>query len=71
MKDIRESYMEKKTNKEKPEAAYKAEIYHLKQEITKQKEANMNNSERSLARINMQQIAIDNLQKEKTTTSMK
>ena len=50
MKDIRESYMEKEqTNKEKLEAAYKTEIYHLKQEIIKQKQANMDNIERSLA----------------------
>ena len=66
MKDMQESYMEREQiNKEKLEAAYRAEIHHLKKEITKQKEANMTNNESALARINMQQIAIDNLQKEK------
>ena len=66
MKDMQESYIEKEQiNKEKLEAAYRAEINHLKKEITKQKEANMTNSESALARISMQQMAIDNLQKEK------
>ena len=52
-------------NKEKLEAAYRAEIHHLKKEITKQKEANMTNSESALARISMQQVARRQLTKRK------
>ena len=64
MKDMQESYIEKEQiNKEKLEAAYRAEIHHLKKEITKQKEANMTNNESALARISMRQMAIDNFQK--------
>ena len=63
---IRESFMEKEqTNKEKLEAAYRTEIYNLKQEVAKQKQANVNNYETSLARLNFQENTIYTLEQEK------
>ena len=52
MKDMQESYMEREQIN-KLEAAYRAQIHHLKKEITKQKEANVTNNESALARISM------------------
>ena len=58
--------MEKEqTNKEKLEAAYRTQIHNLNQEVAKQKQANVNNYETSLARLNFQENTIYTLQQEK------
>ena len=63
---IRESFMEKEqTNKEKLEAAYRKQINNLNQEVEKQKQANVNNYETSLARLNIQENTIHTLEQEK------
>ena len=63
---IRESFMEKEqTNKERLEAAYRTQIHNLNQEVAKQKQANVNNYETSLARLNFQENTIYTLEQEK------
>ena len=53
------------TNQEKLEAAYRTQIHNLNQEVAKQKQANVNNYETSLARLNIQENTIQTLEKEK------
>ena len=66
VEEMRKSFIAKeKANKEEIEAAYRKQIDNLIKEKAQQKEANVQNNATSLAKINLQENTIYNLEQEK------